>query len=138
MEQHAINYDEQRQQLITELKSDIQSVDVLRAIEETPREEFVPEELKSQAYLNRALSIGYGQTISQPLIVAMMTEALQPKKSDKILEIGLGSGYQAAVLSKLVSEVYSIELVESLAKETIALLRRLEYNNIHMHFLKNI
>ena len=104
---------------------------VIDAILATPRHEFVPLALRDQAYLDRALPIGEAQTISSPFIVALMTEVLHPTKDDKVLEIGTGSGYQAAVLSPLVSQVYTIEIVESLATATTKLLDRLGYKNIH-------
>ena len=85
-----------------------------------PREKFVPKELQTSAYDDRPLPIGYGQTISQPYIVAFMTEQLQPKKTQRVLEIGTGSGYQAAVLSGLVAEVYTIEIVRPLAQRAEA------------------
>lgn len=94
-----------------------------------PRHEFVPEALRWRAYEDRPLPIGYGQTISQPFIVAFMTEKLQTKSTDRILEVGTGSGYQAAVLSGLVHQVYSIEIVEPLARRAETDLRRLGYLN---------
>jgi protein-L-isoaspartate(D-aspartate) O-methyltransferase len=97
----------------------------------TPRHEFVPSHLQDSAYENRPLPIGYGQTISQPYIVALMTDLLKPQKSHHVLEIGTGSGYQAAVLSELVDQVYSMEIVEPLGKQTTDKLNRLEYKNIH-------
>src|SRR2546430_2632660 len=95
-----------------------------------PREKFVPKDLRNIAYDDRPLPIGYGQTISQPYIVAFMTEQLQPKKSQRVLEIGTGSGYQAAVLSDLVAEVYTIEIVRPLAQRAEAVLRELGYKNV--------
>ncbi|MDZ4849014.1 MAG: protein-L-isoaspartate(D-aspartate) O-methyltransferase [Pirellulaceae bacterium] len=108
----------------------IKSESVLRAIAATPRHEFVPLAVRDQAYLDRALPIGEAQTISSPFIVALMTEVLQTEKTDKVLEIGTGSGYQAAVLSPLVDHVYTIEIVEELAASTTKLLTRLGYKNI--------
>ncbi|WP_273566902.1 protein-L-isoaspartate(D-aspartate) O-methyltransferase [Maribacter halichondriae] len=95
-----------------------------------PRHEFVPEEVKPYAYSDGPLPIGNGQTISQPYIVAFMTEALQLKKSDRVLEIGTGSGYQAAVLAKIVDSVYTIEIVENLALEAEKRLKALHYDNV--------
>ena len=95
-----------------------------------PRHEFVPESLRKFAYWDEPLPIGYGQTISQPFIVAFMTEQLNPKSSDRVLEIGTGSGYQAAILSQLVAEVYTIEIIEPLAKRAEADLRRLGFLNV--------
>ena len=93
---------------------------------------FVPESLRSKAYDDRPLPIGHGQTISQPYIVALMTEKLDPRKTDRILEIGTGSGYQAAVLAELVDEVYSIEIVEPLGKRAAETLKALDYANVHL------
>jgi protein-L-isoaspartate(D-aspartate) O-methyltransferase len=105
--------------------------DVLEAMERVPRHEFVPEEFKSQSYADRPLPIGHGQTISQPYIVALMTELLQLRSTDRVLEIGTGSGYQAAILSEIVAEVYTIEIVEALAMESSERLERLGYANVH-------
>jgi protein-L-isoaspartate(D-aspartate) O-methyltransferase len=104
---------------------------VLRSLLDTPRHEFVPRHLKSQAYFDMALPIGDRQTISSPFIVAFMTESLELQPSDRVLEIGTGSGYQAAILSPLVEDVYSIEIVESLGKRATQTLRRLGYENVH-------
>lgn len=104
----------------------------LRAMAKIPREKFVPPELRNRAYDDRPLPIGYGQTISQPFIVAFMTQQLQPKPTDRVLEIGTGSGYQAAVLGELVAEVYTIEIVRPLAQQAEALLRELGYKNVHV------
>ncbi len=108
----------------------IQDARVLAAMRTVPRHEFVPEEFRLGAYDDRPLPIGHGQTISQPFIVAFMTEQLQPQPTDKVLEIGTGSGYQAAVLSGLVKEVFTIEIVAPLAKRAEADLRRLGYPNV--------
>jgi protein-L-isoaspartate(D-aspartate) O-methyltransferase len=108
----------------------IRNPDVLRVIRMVPRHEFVPENAREFAYEDRPLSIGYGATISQPYIVAAMTELLNPKSHHKVLEIGTGSGYQAAVLAHLVREVYSIEIVPELAKSSADALRRLGYKNV--------
>jgi protein-L-isoaspartate(D-aspartate) O-methyltransferase len=104
--------------------------DVLRAIRSTPRHLFVPELLRPQAYQDRPLPIGSGQTISQPYIVALMTELLEPSKQQKVLEIGTGSGYQAAVLSRVVKQVYTIEIIEELANTARARFEALGYGNI--------
>lgn len=103
---------------------------VLNAIRNTPRHEFVPERQRGKAYLDMALPIGASQTISSPFIVALMTEALDPQPTDKVLEIGTGSGYQAAVLSPLVKHVYSIEIVEELGLTARQTLKRLDYDNV--------
>jgi protein-L-isoaspartate(D-aspartate) O-methyltransferase len=103
---------------------------VLRSMKETPRHLFVPDALQSQAYSDSPLPIGYEQTISQPYIVAAMTEMLNAQPHHRVLEIGTGSGYQAAVLSPLVAHVYTIEIVPQLAVSSTALLRKLGYRNI--------
>jgi protein-L-isoaspartate(D-aspartate) O-methyltransferase len=105
---------------------------VLAAMTKVPREEFIPVDQRGDAYSDGPLPIGYGQTISQPYIVAFMTEQLRLKPSDRVLEIGTGSGYQAAILAELVSEVYSIEIVEPLGKSAEATLQRLGYKNMHV------
>ncbi len=109
---------------------DIKHRRTLKAMGEVPRHEFVPANMRRYAYTDRPLRIGHGQTISQPYIVAFMTEQLDPQPTDKILEIGTGSGYQAAVLSALVKEVYTIEIVEPLAKRSKDTLARLGYTNV--------
>ncbi|WP_243294317.1 protein-L-isoaspartate(D-aspartate) O-methyltransferase [Geothrix mesophila] len=103
---------------------------VLEAMGRVPRHEFVPAAQRSQAYEDWPLAIGYGQTISQPYIVAFMTAALAPRPGDRVLEIGTGSGYQAAVLAGLVAEVYTMEIVEPLAQRAEADLKRLGYANV--------
>jgi protein-L-isoaspartate(D-aspartate) O-methyltransferase len=103
---------------------------VLNAMATVPRHEFVPENVRRHAYADQALPIGHGQTISQPYIVAFMTEQLDPRPADRVLEIGTGSGYQAAVLSPLVADVYTIEIVEPLARRAEADLKRLGYKNV--------
>jgi protein-L-isoaspartate(D-aspartate) O-methyltransferase len=105
---------------------------VLDSMRKTPRHRFVPAELVTYAYDDRPLPIGYGQTISQPYIVAKMTELLEPKGEHRVLEIGTGSGYQAAVLSPLVAEVYSIEIIEPLALAARHRLDGLGYKNIEV------
>ena len=101
-------------------------------MEKVPRHEFVPEPYRDRAYDDCPLPIGYDQTISQPYIVALMTEQLDPQPTDRILEIGTGSGYQAAVLAQLVAEVYTIEIIEPLAQRAETDLHRLGYTNIHV------
>jgi protein-L-isoaspartate(D-aspartate) O-methyltransferase len=103
---------------------------VLAAMREVPRHELVPGDVRAAAYANRPLPIGYGQTISQPYIVALMTDLARPERDHVVLEVGTGSGYQAAVLSRLVDRVYSIEIVEPLAKQAKERLHSLAYNNI--------
>jgi len=105
---------------------------VLNAMRRVPRHEFVPVDQREFAYEDRPLPIGYGQTISQPYIVAFMSERLAPRPEDRVLEVGTGSGYQAAVLSELVGEVYSIEIIEGLAERAASDLERLGYTNVHV------
>lgn len=105
---------------------------VLAAMAKVPRHEFVPADLQDFSYQDRPLPIGYGQTISQPYIVAFMTEALAPQPTDRVLEIGTGSGYQAAVLAELVAEVFTLEIIEPLARRAEATLRRLGLGNVQV------
>lgn len=105
--------------------------DVVAAIRRVERHRFVPSELSSSAYLNRPLPIGHGQTISQPFIVALMSELLKIVAGDRVLEIGTGSGYQAAVLSELGAEVYSVEIIASLAKQAEDHLKSAGYSDIN-------
>jgi protein-L-isoaspartate(D-aspartate) O-methyltransferase len=105
---------------------------VINTMRQTPRHLFVPDAVQSEAYKDQPLSIGYDQTISSPGMVATMTSLLHIKKSDTVLEIGTGSGYQAAILGQLASEVYSIEIVEPLATEAAARLQKLGYKNVHV------
>ena len=105
----------------------------LDAMARVPRELFVPEESRHQSYEDIPLPIGGGQTISQPYIVALMTHALDVRPRDRVLELGTGSGYQAAILSLLARRVYSVERVASLAKGASALLRSLGYSNVEVH-----
>jgi protein-L-isoaspartate(D-aspartate) O-methyltransferase len=105
---------------------------VIQAMREVPRHEFVPAEEMGAAYANHPLPIGYGQTISQPSLVAWMTQALEPRATDRILEIGCGSGYQAAILSRLVGEVYSIEIIPELAAMARDNLARVGVANVHI------
>lgn len=134
-------YSQQRQSMLEEIRQDTQrtqpftgissiSEKVMRALGEVERHEFVPDALDYLAYLNRPLPIGQSQTISQPFIVALMTQAVEPQASDKVLEIGTGSGYQAAVLSKLVKEVYTLEIIPALAQEASNRLKQLGYSNV--------
>ena len=104
---------------------------VLDSVGSTLRHEFVPTEFKKQSYYDKALPIGQSQTISSPYIVAVMTQELDPKPDEKVLEIGTGSGYQAAVLSPLVKDVYSIEIVKELGEKAAKVLKRLGYRNVH-------
>ena len=110
---------------------DIKDKRVLDAMRQVPRHEFVPLLQRPSAYEDTPLPIGHGQTISQPFIVAFMTEKLAVKPTDRVLEIGTGSGYQAAILGKLAKEVFSIEIVEALGREAGATLQRLGFTNVH-------
>jgi protein-L-isoaspartate(D-aspartate) O-methyltransferase len=103
---------------------------VVASLARVPRHEFVPADLQRLAYENRPLPIGYGQTISQPYIVALMTDLLDVRDDDVVLEIGTGSGYQAAVLAALVKHVYTVEIIPALAEQATARLKRLRYDNV--------
>jgi protein-L-isoaspartate(D-aspartate) O-methyltransferase len=103
----------------------------LEAMRKVPRHEFVPLNMQAYAYADRPLSIGNGQTISQPYIVAFMTSVIDPGPDDKVLEIGTGSGYQAAVLAEIVKDVYTIEIIPELAERANEKFKALHYNNIH-------
>ncbi len=109
---------------------EIHDTAVLGALFRTPRHAFIPDHLQPYAYNNNPLPIGYNQTISQPVIVASMTQLLEPKKDQKILEIGTGSGYQAAVLAEMGAEVYTIEIVPELGKRSAQTLKDLRYENV--------
>ena len=111
---------------------DVTDSRVTEVMSSVPRHEFVPENYRARAYQDHPLPIGYGQTISQPYIVAFMTEQLRPQPTDRVLEVGTGSGYQAAVLSKLVAEVYTIEILKPLAQRAEVDLRRLNYSNVRV------
>lgn len=137
----ADDFAQQRLRMVAEIESDVQitakyinkkSFDpaVIAAMKAVPRHEFVPPDLRKNAYENRPLPIGHGQTISQPYIVALMTDLLQPDEDHRVLEIGTGSGYQAAILSQLVDEVYSIEIIEALGTSTSRLLEQQGFNNV--------
>lgn len=108
----------------------VRGIRVLDAFQQVPRHRFVPAEQLSSAYDDRPLPIGYGQTISQPYIVARMTELIAPKKEHRVLEIGTGSGYQAAILSRLVAEVDTVEIIEPLGVAARSRLQALGYRNI--------
>jgi protein-L-isoaspartate(D-aspartate) O-methyltransferase len=114
------------------IKRSVKDPLVLSAMRSVPRHEFVPESQRRQAYEDHPLPIGEDQTISQPYIVALMTELLGLKGSERVLEVGTGSGYQAAVLAEIVQEVYTIEILESLMESARERFKRLCYNNIHV------
>ncbi len=137
----AIDYSEARKQLIKEINQDVlltyfstrkEEFDprVMEVLGKVPRHLFVPKRLQRSAYKNRPLPIGYGQTISQPYIVALMTDLLETRKDARILEIGTGSGYQAAVLAELVKSVFTIEIIEPLEKKARSRLKTLGYENV--------
>ncbi len=111
---------------------DIRNKAVLEAMGKVPRHLFVPRTLMSKAYADYPLPIGNGQTISQPYVVAMMTQAVSPGPGDRVLEIGTGSGYQAAVLAEIVDEVYTIEIIPALAQSAAKRLKELGYDNVHV------
>jgi protein-L-isoaspartate(D-aspartate) O-methyltransferase len=125
-------YERQRERMVAEQiqQRGIRNPAVLKAMRSVPRHLFVPESLRSMAYQDSPLPIGHGQTISQPYIVAFMTELLDPRPEHKVLEIGTGSGYQAAVLSPLVKQVFTIEIVPELAQRSAELLKKLGYANV--------
>jgi protein-L-isoaspartate(D-aspartate) O-methyltransferase len=134
------SYDTQRQALVEELRDESRLAEeygapplserTLAVLGQVPRHEFVPDEQKRYAYENQPLSIGAQQTISQPYIVALMTDLAEVTKNDTVLEIGTGSGYQAAVLSELAGRVYTIEIVKELGRRAASTLERLGYDNV--------
>jgi protein-L-isoaspartate(D-aspartate) O-methyltransferase len=124
--------DERRRMIATQLRArGLEDEDVLAAMARVPRHLFVPEDVSAFAYADEPLPIGRGQTISQPYIVAYMTEALKLGREDRVLEIGTGSGYQTAVLAEVAGEVWTVELVEELSLRAQAKLESLGYGNIH-------
>ena len=130
----AITYESARQEMVRRQigARGVTHEGVLRAMREVPRHEFVPAEYGELAYDDRPLPIGYRQTISQPYVVALMTELIDPEPDDRVLEVGTGSGYQAAVAARLVGEVWSIELIPELAASAAERLRRLGVDNVHV------
>lgn len=124
--------------LLERLSREIKSERVIKAISKVPREKFLPEELVNYAYDDRPLAIGYGQTISQPLIVALMTQALELKGNEKILEIGTGSGYQTAILAELANYIISVERIPRLLERAENTLKMLGYRNISLHLANHI
>ncbi len=129
-----VDYGAQRATMVeTQLKArDIYDRSTLRAMSTVPREQFVPQEVRMYSYSDGPLPIGEGQTISQPYIVAYMTQSLRPKPHHKVLEVGTGSGYQAAILAEIVDSVYTIEIVEKLGLKARNLLGALGYGNIEV------
>ena len=128
------DWDAQRTAMVDDQLSarDIRSPRVLDAMRRVPRHLFVPEPQRGQAYGDYPLAIGYKQTISQPYIVAFMTQAIDVRATDRVLEIGTGSGYQAAILGELAADVYTIEIVTPLAERARATLASLGYRNVHV------
>lgn len=137
------DYAEQREALIRQIErqvvqtqdalgTDSLAPEVIAAVRAVPRHEFVPPALRAKAYANHPLPIGAGQTISQPYIVAIMSHLLEVGPGDKVYELGTGSGYQAAVLAEMGVEVYSVEIVPTLARRAQGILRRLGYENVHV------
>jgi len=127
------NYFEKRERMVdAQIEArGVKDQKVLAAMRKVPRHLFVPENMKLYAYQDEPLLIGEGQTISQPYIVAYMSEALQLKGHERILEVGTGSGYQAAILAEIVKEVFSVELLESLSLNAQDVLKKLSYKNIY-------
>ena len=139
--QAQVDYAAQRQAMVDEIQREARWLSdelgkkeldaaTLAAMNKVPRQEFVSQDLRYVAYANRPLPIGYGQTISQPFIVAVMTDLLRLKPGDSVLEIGTGSGYQAAILAELTQRVYSIEIIPELAKDAGERLKRLGYTQV--------
>ncbi len=131
--QTQVQFEQARKKMVEEvvIGSGVKDERVIKAMLATRRHEFVDIQHRREAYLDKAIPIGDKQTISSPFIVSYMTQSLDPKPTDKVLEIGTGSGYQAAVLSPLVKEVYSIEIVEALGKKAAVVLKKLRYDNVH-------
>ena len=130
--QTGAQFEQARKKMVEEvvIGSGVKDERVVNAMLATPRHQFVDPKYRREAYLDKAIPIGDKQTISSPFIVSYMTQSLDPQPTDKVLEIGTGSGYQAAVLSPLVKEVYSIEIVESLGKHAATVLKQLKYKNV--------
>jgi protein-L-isoaspartate(D-aspartate) O-methyltransferase len=128
-----IDYQKARAKLIEHLSSEIKDRRVLEVMARIPREKFVPPEVRHQAYEDRPLPIGCEQTISQPYIIALMTEALELTGSEKVLELGTGSGYQTAILAELATQVISVERMPALAESARKVLKELGYKNIEIH-----
>ena len=127
-----------RVRLIESLRREITDERVLAVMAHVPRELFIPPEYYHSAYDDRPLSIGFGQTISQPFIVALMTQALDLSGSEKVLELGTGSGYQTAILAELAGQVISVERVSQLIESAERVLDKLQYTNIKIHMAKGL
>jgi protein-L-isoaspartate(D-aspartate) O-methyltransferase len=137
----ADEYAQARQHLVEVIEQDVRDTSlyldkealdprVMTAIARVPRHEFVPAAQRPRAYINRPLPIGHGQTISQPYIVALMSDLIKPQADDRVLELGTGSGYQAAILAELTGQVYSMEIIEVLGEQATERLSRLGYDNV--------
>jgi len=137
------SYENLRQQMLAEIEAEaaltaghtgraVFSERVMRTVGGLPRHEFVPVELQPYAYLNRPLPIGYEKTVSQPFIVALMTDLLELEAGDVVLEVGSGAGYQAAILAELAKRVYTVDIIEELARGTERRLKRLGYGNVEV------
>jgi len=128
-----LDFDKLRKTMVEEqiIARGISNELVLEAMRKIPRHLFIPKIFESESYNDYPVEIGYGQTISQPYIVALMTELLEPKPEHKILEIGTGSGYQTAILASIVKEVYTIERIKELHKSSMKILSELGFNNIY-------
>lgn len=136
------DWQQQRQAMVEEIEAMVGSTSdylqqdrldksVLEAMRKVPRHEFIPANRRPYAYLNQPVGIGHGQTISQPYIVAIMTDLIKPKPGAKVLEVGTGSGYQAAVLAELGVDMYSIEIIEPLAQQAALNLQQTGYGSVH-------
>jgi protein-L-isoaspartate(D-aspartate) O-methyltransferase len=143
--QAATDYEKLRKKLVQTIEKDVRdtsifidkkSLDprVMQALSKVPRHEFVSKKLRRFAYLNRPLPIGHGQTISQPYVVALMTDLLAIKHGDKVLEVGTGSGYQTAILAEMTDKVYSIEIIKELAKSASTILKQQNYNKVKTRY----
>ncbi len=128
-----MRYSDAKQRLLSSLRREVRDERVLEALAEVPREQFMPPGLADQAYENEAFPIGYEQTISQPLMVAVMLEAMELRSGGRVLEVGTGSGYQAAVLARLAAHVVSVERVRELADSACARLEALGCSNVEVH-----
>ena len=124
--------------LIKLLDKEIDDKRVISVMSRIPREQFIPEERRQLAYDDGPLPIGFGQTISQPLIIAIMTAALELRGNEKVLEVGTGSGYQTAILAELAAEVITVERIPELAEQARITLKRLGYKNIEMHLAAEV
>jgi protein-L-isoaspartate(D-aspartate) O-methyltransferase len=139
------DYERDRQAMVEAIEDEVRATSlyldkeafdprVMQAMATVPRHEFVPEDARRAAYENRPLPIGHGQTISQPYIVALMTDLVAPQPGDRVLEVGTGSGYQAAILGGLVESVYTIEIIEPLAERARDTLARTGYRNVEVRY----